>query len=175
MVNRCRWVPTNNKLYCDYHDKEWGKPIGDDQKLFELLCLESYQSGLSWLTVLNKRQAFNRVFHDYDIERVARLSLSELEDALQNPDIIRHKLKLVLKIQDEFGSLSHYFWHFFDGKPLINNVPTYKDVPSSTDLSQQIAKNLKKRGFKFLGPTTIYSFLQAAGFVNDHENNCDFK
>ena len=83
--------------------------------------------------------------------------------------------KQVLKIQDEFGSLSHYFWHFFDGKPLINNVPTYKDVPSSTDLSQQIAKNLKKRGFKFLGPTTIYSFLQAAGFVNDHENNCDFK
>ena len=174
MVNRCRWVPTNNKLYCDYHDKEWGKPIGDDQKLFELLCSESYQSGLSWLTV----------FHDYDIERVAQFSLSELEDALQNPDIIRHKLKLeatvnnakqVLKIQDEFGSLSHYFWHFFDGKPLINNVPTYKDVPSSTDLSQQIAKNLKKRGFKFLGPTTIYSFLQAAGFVNDHENNCDFK
>ena len=171
MVNRCRWVPTNNKLYCDYHDKEWGKPIGDDQKLFELLCLESYQSGLSWLTVLNKRQAFNRVFHDYNIE-------------LQNPDIIRHKLKLeatvnnakqVLKIQDEFGSLSHYFWHFFDGKPLINNVPTYKDVPSSTALSQQIANNLKKRGFKFLGPTTIYSFLQAAGFVNDHENNCDFK
>ena len=118
MVNRCRWVPTNNKLYCDYHDKEWGKPIGDDQKLFELLCLESYQSGLSWLTVLNKRQVFNRVFHDYDIERVARFSLSELEDALQNPDIIRHKLKLeatvnnakqVLKLQDEFGSLSHYF------------------------------------------------------------------
>ena len=151
MVNRCRWVPTNNKLYCDYHDKEWGKPIGDDQK---------------------------------HIERVARFSLSELEDALQNPDIIRHKLKLeatvnnakqVLKLQDEFGSLSHYFWHYFDGKPLINNVPTYKDVPSSTDLSQQIAKNLKKRGFKFLGPTTIYSFLQAAGFVNDHENNCDFK
>ena len=184
MVNRCRWVPTNNKLYCDYHDKEWGKSIGDDQKLFELLCLESYQSGLSWLTVLNKRQAFNRVFHNYDIERVAQFSLSELEEALQNPDIIRHKLKLeatvnnakqVLKLQDEFGSLSHYFWHFFDGKPLINNVPTYKDVPSSTALSQQIANNLKKRGFKFLGPTTIYSFLQAAGFVNDHENNCDFK
>ena len=136
------------------------------------------------VTVLNKRQAFNRVFHDYNIERVAQFSLSELEDALQNPDIIRHKLKLeatvnnakqVLKIQDEFGSLSHYFWHFFDGKPLINNVPTYKDVPSSTALSQQIANNLKKRGFKFLGPTTIYSFLQAAGFVNDHENNCDFK
>ena len=154
MVNRCRWVPTNNKLYCDYHDKEWGKPIGDDQKLFELLCLESYHSGLSWLTVLNKRQAFNHVFHDYDIERVARFSLSELEDALQNPDIIRHKLKL---------------------EATVNNAPTYKDVPSSTDLSQQIAKNLKKRGFKFLGPTTIYSFLQAAGFVNDHENNCDFK
>ena len=108
-------------------------------------------------------------FYDYDIERVAQFSLSELEDALQNPDIIRHKLKLeatvnnakqVLKIQDEFGSLSHYFWHFFDGKPLINNVPTYKDVPSSTALSQQIANNLKKRGFKFLGPTTIYSFYK---------------
>ena len=184
MVNRCRWVPTDNKRYCDYHDKEWGKPIVDDQKLFELLCLESYQSGLSWLTVLNKRQAFNRVFHNYDIERVAQFSLSELEEALQNPDIIRHKLKLeatvinakqVLKIQDEFGSLSHYFWDYFDGKPLINNVPTYKDIQSSTDLSKQIASDLKKRRFKFLGPTTIYSFLQAAGFVNDHENDCDFK
>ena len=91
MVNRCRWVPTDNKLYCDYHDKEWGKPIGDDEKLFELLCLESYQSGLSWLTVLKKRQAFNRVFHNYDISRVAQFSLSELEEALQNPDVIRHK------------------------------------------------------------------------------------
>ena len=144
MVNRCRWVPTNNKLYCDYHDKEWGKPIGDDQKLFELLCLESYQSGLSWLTVLNKRQAFNRVFHDYNIERVAQFSLSELEDALQNPDIIRHKLKLeatvnnakqVLKIQDEFGSLSHYFWHFFDGKPLINNVNCF--IPTDCQQSKK--------------------------------------
>ncbi len=131
-----------------------------------------------------KRQAFNRVFHNYDISRVAQFSLSELEEALQNPDVIRHKLKLeatvnnakqVLKLQDEFGSLSHYFWHFFDGKPLINNVPTYKDVPSLTDLSKQIAKDLKKRGFKFLGPTTMYSFLQAAGFVNDHENDCSFK
>ena len=163
MVNRCRWVPTDNKLYCDYHDKEWGKPIGDDEKLFELLCLESYQSGLSWLTVLKKRQAFNRVFHNYDISRVA-----QLEATVNNA-------KQVLKLQDEFGSLSHYFWHFFDGKPLINNVPTYKDVPSLTDLSKQIAKDLKKRGFKFLGPTTMYSFLQAAGFVNDHENDCSFK
>ena len=175
MVNRCRWVPTNNKLYCDYHDKEWGKPIGDDQKLFELLCLESYQSGLSWLTVLNKRQAFNRVFHDYDIERVARLSLSELEDALQNPDIIRHKLKLeatvnnakqVLKIQDEFGSLSHYFWHFFDGKPLINNVPTYKDVPSSTDLSQHDCQKSKKREVQIFRTVLLYiHFYKSAGFV----------
>lgn len=126
MVNRCRWVPTDNKLYCDYHDKEWGKPIGDDEKLFEILCLESYQSGLSWLTVLKKRQAFNRVFHNYDISRVAQFSLSELEEALQNPDVIRHKLKLeatvnnakqVLKLQDEFAPCLIIFGIFLTENP----------------------------------------------------------
>ena len=149
MVNRCRWVPTDNKLYCDYHDKEWGKPIGDDEKLFELLCLESYQSGLSWLTVLKNARLLIVFFITMILVELLQFSLSELEEALQNPDVIRHKLKLeatvnnakqVLKLQDEFGSLSHYFFGIFDGKPLINNVPTYKDVPSLTDLSKQIAK-----------------------------------
>ncbi|MBM7641944.1 DNA-3-methyladenine glycosylase I [Streptococcus loxodontisalivarius] len=183
-MKRCGWVPVENDLYRDYHDQEWGKPLHDDQALFELLCLESYQSGLSWLTVLKKRTAFRQVFHSYQIDRVADFSEEEMAAALENPAIIRHRLKLeatvnnakaIQRLQAEVGSFSDYIWSFVDHKPLVNQVSTYLDRPSQTELSQKIAKDLKKRGFKFLGPTTIYSFLQAAGLINDHEDSCAFK
>lgn len=183
-MRRCSWVPENNQLYCDYHDLEWGKPIFDDQVLFELLCMESYQSGLSWLTVLKKRQAFRQVFSDYNIDRVAQFSDEEMEAALQNAAIIRHRLKLaatvnnakaVQSIQKEFGSFSEYLWDFVAKKPLDNLVDLNNPVPSQTELSVKISKDMKKRGFTFLGPTTIYSFMQASGMVNDHEAACDYK
>ncbi|KHD44641.1 DNA-3-methyladenine glycosylase I [Streptococcus hongkongensis] len=183
-MKRCSWVPTDNPLYCDYHDVEWGKPIHDDQALFELLCLESYQAGLSWLTVLRKRPAFNAVFHNYDISCVAQFSQDEMAAALENPQIIRHKLKLaatvnnaqaVQKVQAEFGSFDAYLWDFVGGKPIDNLVNHKHPVPTQTDLSVSLAKDLKKRGFKFLGPTTIYSFMQASGMINDHEEDCNFK
>ncbi|WNZ89925.1 DNA-3-methyladenine glycosylase I [Streptococcus iniae] len=183
-MKRRSWVPQSNKLYCDYHDLEWGKPIFDDRELFELLCLESYQSGLSWLTVLKKRQAFRQVFSNYDIDKVAQFSEVQIAEALQNSAIIRHRLKLtatvknakaVKVIQEEFGSFSAYLWGFCDGKPLVNIVNSSHPVATQTDLSKALAKDLKKRGFAFLGPTTVYSFMQASGMVNDHEDTCDFK
>ncbi|MGT2935587.1 DNA-3-methyladenine glycosylase I [Streptococcus castoreus] len=183
-MKRCSWVPENNQLYCDYHDFEWGRPLHDDRDLFELLCLESYQSGLSWLTVLKKRQAFKTVFHNYDIAAVAAFTQEEMADALQNTAIIRHRLKLeatinnaaaVLKIQKEFGSFSAYLWDFIGGKPIDNLVNQEYPILSPNDLSVKLAKDLKKRGFKFLGPTTVYSFMQASGLVNDHEEDCAFK
>ncbi|BBE41285.1 DNA-3-methyladenine glycosylase I [Streptococcus dysgalactiae] len=183
-MKRCSWVPKANQLYCDYHDLEWGHPLDDDRDFFELLCLESYQSGLSWLTVLKKRQAFRTVFHHYDIAAVAAFTLEEMADALQNPSIIRHRLKLeatvnnakaVQKIQEEFGSFTTYLWDFVGGKPIDNLVNQEHPVPAQTDLSVRLAKDLKKRGFRFLGPTTVYSFMQASGLVNDHEETCAFK
>ncbi|HES0872120.1 TPA: DNA-3-methyladenine glycosylase I [Streptococcus pyogenes] len=182
-MKRCSWVPKDNQLYCDYHDLEWGQPLHDDRDFFELLCLESYQSGLSWLTVLKKRQVFRTVFHHYDIASVAAFTSEELADALENPSIIRHKLKLaatvnnaiaVQKIQEEFGSFSTYLWNFVGGKPINNLVNQENLVPAQTELSIRLAKDLKKRGFKFLGPTTVYSFIQASGLVNNHEEACVF-
>lgn len=184
MTKRCAWVPVDNQLYCDYHDKEWGKPIYDDQKLFEILCLESYQSGLSWLTILRKRPAFNQVFHNYEIAKVAQFTEDEMADALQNQGIIRHRLKLaatvnnaqaLLKMQEAGLSFSDYLWGFVGGESINNLVDLQHPVPAQTDLSVALAKDLKKRGFKFLGPTTIYSFMQASGMVNDHESTCSFK
>ncbi|VTS42898.1 DNA-3-methyladenine glycosylase I [Streptococcus pseudoporcinus] len=184
MVQRCHWVPVDNTLYCAYHDKEWGKPIYDDQKLFELLCLESYQSGLSWLTVLKKRPAFNKVFHNYDVNRVALFSSKEMADALQNPLIIRHRLKLeatvnnakaVQRIQEDYGSFSDFLWGFVHYHSIDNLVNKDHPAPAQTNLSIALAKALKKHGFKFLGPTIVYSFMQASGMVNDHEENCAYK
>lgn len=183
-MTRCSWVPSDNQLYSNYHDFEWGKPVYDDQKLFELLCLESYQSGLSWLTVLRKRQAFNNVFFNYDIEKVAQMSESDIAAVLQNPSIIRHRLKLessvnnakaVLLIQEEYESFSNILWAYVGKKPIVNTINEKNLVPSQSELSHKLAKDLKKRGFKFLGPTTVYSFLEAAGFINDHEDSCDYK
>lgn len=183
MTKRCGWVKMTNPLYIDYHDMEWGQPLHDEQALFELLCLETYQAGLSWETVLNKRAAFKQAFHDYDYHKVAEMSDEELEDILQNPAVVRNRLKIFatranalafLKTQEEFGSFDHYIWSFVEGKTIHNHVLDYKAAPAKTELSEQVSKDLKKRGFKFVGPVAVYSFLQAAGLVNDHEVSCDF-
>lgn len=184
MTKRCGWVKLTNPLYIDYHDKEWGKPLHDEQALFELLCLESYQAGLSWETVLNKRAAFRQAFHDYEVEKVAQMADGELDSLLDNPDIIRHKAKLYatranaqafLKVQKEFGAFDKYLWSWVGFTPLVNHIDNYQGAPSKTELSEKLSKDLKKRGFKFVGPVCVYSYLQAAGLINDHEETCEFK
>ena len=183
MTKRCNWVKENNLLYVAYHDQEWGRPLHDDQRLFELLCLETYQAGLSWETILNKQTAFRQAFHGYDVHQVAVMTDAELEGILQNPAIVRNRRKIYatranaqafLKIQAEFGSFDHYLWSFVDFTPIDNPVKDYKQMPSKTPLSEKLAKDMKRRDFKFVGPVCVYSFLQAAGLINDHEETCDF-
>ena len=182
-MKRCSWVKENNPLYVAYHDQEWGIPLHDEQALFELLCLETYQAGLSWETILNKRAAFRQAFHDYDVHQAAVMTDAELEGILQNPAVVRNRRKIYatranarafLKIQAEFGSFDHYIWSFVDFTPIDNPVKDYKQMPSKTPLSEKLAKDMKRRGFEFVGPVCVYSFLQAAGLVNDHEETCDF-
>lgn len=184
MSKRCGWVKMTNPLYVAYHDEEWGKPLHDDKALFELLCLESYQAGLSWETVLNKRSAFRQAFHDYEVYKVAKMSDNELDSLLDNANIIRHKAKLYatranaqafLEVQKEYGSFDKYIWSWVDFTAVVNIVDNYQDAPAKTELSEKISKDLKKRGFKFVGPVCVYSYLQATGIINDHEKNCDFK
>lgn len=184
MTNRCSWVNLNNPLYIAYHDQEWGRPLHEEQALFELLCLETYQAGLSWEIVLNKRQAFKEAFHDYDYRAVAGMTDQQLDALLDNPAIIRHKAKLYatranaqafLKVQEEYGSFDHYIWSWVAGHPQVNSVDDYRQLPTKTPLSEALSKDLKKRGFKFVGPGCVYSFLQAAGLINDHENTCNWK
>lgn len=184
MTKRCGWVKMNNPLYVAYHDEEWGQPLHDDRALFELLCLETYQSGLSWETVLNKRQGFREVFYNYQVQRVAEMTDGELEALLENPAIIRNRAKLFatranaqafLQIQKTFGSFDAYLWSFVDGETIINDVPDYHLAPAKTALSEKLSQDLKKQGFKFTGPVAVLSFLQAAGLVDDHENDCEWK
>mgnify|MGYP002739258742 FL=1 len=174
----------NNPLYVAYHDEEWGQPLHDDRALFELLCLETYQSGLSWETVLNKRQGFREAFHGYQIQAVAEMTDGELEALLENPAIIRNRAKLFatranaqafLQVQKTYGSFDAYLWSFVDGQTIINDVPDYHLAPAKTALSEKLSQDLKKRGFKFTGPVAVLSFLQAAGLVDDHENDCEWK
>lgn len=183
-MKRCGWVKMTNPIYVDYHDQEWGQPLHDEQALFELLCLESYQAGLSWETVLNKRQAFRSAFFNYDIQKVAAMTDGKLDKLLDNPNIIRHKAKLYatranaqafVKVQEEFGSFDHYLWSWVGFTPLDNSVKSFREVPTKNDLSERISKDLKKRGFKFVGPICVYSYLQAAGLINDHEDSCEWK
>ena len=164
-----------------YHDEEWGVPTYDDQKLYEMLVLESFQAGLNWLTILKKREHFRIAFDAFDYETVATYKEDKVLELLQNKNIIRHRGKIeaainnaeaILKIQNEFGSFSAYLWRFVGGKPIINNFINHKDVPSETELSKTMALDLKQKGFKFLGPTTIYAFMQATGLVNDHVGYC---
>lgn len=180
-MKRCGWVKENNPLYIAYHDQEWGRIVEEDQRLFELLCLESYQAGLSWETVLNKREAFRQAFYDYDVIKVAEMSDRELEKLLENPAIIRHRAKIFatrqnaqafLKLQKEYGTFAAYLWSWVDFTPIDNLVKDYREVPSKTSLSERLSKDLKKRGFTFVGPVCVYSYMQATGLVNDHEVAC---
>ena len=174
----------NNPLYVAYHDEGWGQPLHDDQELFELLCMETYQAGLSWETVLNKRQAFRQAFHGYHLQHVADMTDEELEALMNNPAIIRNRAKIFatranaqafLQVQAEFGAFDVYLWFFVDGKTMVNDVPDYSQAPAKTPLSEKISKNLKKRSFKFTGPLAVLSFMQAAGLVDDHGNDCEWK
>ncbi|MHC5216621.1 DNA-3-methyladenine glycosylase I [Enterococcus sp. LJL128] len=177
---RCEWANTS-ELDQTYHDEEWGVPIHDDQKLFEFLLLESMQAGLSWSTILKKRATLTEAFDQFDYKKIASYTEQKEAALLQNPGVIRHKLKIAaaitnaqkfIAVQQEFGSFDQYIWSFVDYQPLVNHWQEANEVPASTELSDRISKDLKKRGFKFLGTTTVYAFMQAAGLVDDHLPYC---
>jgi len=180
-IVRCTWCGTD-PLYVRYHDEEWGKPVYDDQILFEFLILESAQAGLSWITILRKRENYRKAFADFDAQKVAAFSQEDVERLLQNEGIIRNRLKvnaaisnaqLFLRIQKEFGSFSNYIWGFLpDKKPIFNKLSSHKDLPTRTELSDRISADMKKRGFKFFGTTICYAHMQAIGMVNDHIESC---
>ena len=180
MKQRCFWV-TDSELYKDYHDKEWGTPVYDDKTLFEFLILETFQAGLSWITILNKRENFRKAFDNFDYKKIALYPESKYESLLLDAGIIRNKLKiksaitnaqLFMEVQKEFGSFSTFIWSYVNDKPIINKFDKREDVPATTTLSDTISKDLKKRGFKFVGSTVIYAYMQAVGMVNDHTTNC---
>ncbi|SOS47537.1 DNA-3-methyladenine glycosylase [Tenacibaculum dicentrarchi] len=180
MKKRCSWV-TDDLSYIKYHDTEWGVPVYDDAVLFEFLILESFQAGLSWITILKKRENFRLAFDNFDYTKIANYDENKYQELLQNKGIIRHRLKiksailnakLFIEIQKEFGSFSTYIWSFVQGKPIYNNFKTTAETPVKTVLSTQISTNLKKRGFKFVGDTIMYAYMQAIGMVNDHTTNC---
>lgn len=178
--HRCGWC-VGDALYEAYHDLEWGVPVKDDDTLFEFLILETFQAGLSWITVLRKRENFRKAFDHFDYKKIAQYNQAKRDALLQNPGIIRNKLKVnatvtnaraFMKVQEEFGSFSNYIWGFIDGKPIKNAFNDYRDAPANTELSDTISKDLKKRGFKFVGSTVVYAHMQATGMVNDHEVSC---
>ncbi|UJH89925.1 DNA-3-methyladenine glycosylase I [Antarcticibacterium sp. 1MA-6-2] len=178
--NRCGWC-VGDALYEEYHDTEWGVPVYDDEKLFEFLVLETFQAGLSWITILRKRENFRRALDDFNYRKIAEYSEEKLESLLQDTGIIRNKLKVkatvsnaraFMQIQEEFGSFSKYIWGFVDHSPIQNKVENYKQAPATTSLSDNLSKDLKKRGFKFVGSTVMYAHMQATGMVNDHELSC---
>ena len=182
MKKRCFWVNLNNPLYVDYHDFEWGRPVHDDHHLFEMLILEGVQAGLSWETVLNKRAHYREMFNHFDPEKVAAFSEAKLRGFLKDPGLIRNKLKMeaavnnakmFLKVQKDFKTFDKYLWSFVDNKPLIvEGITSIKDCPTETPVSRALAKDLKKRGFKFVGSTIMYAFMQAVGMTNDHSEDC---
>jgi DNA-3-methyladenine glycosylase I len=177
-MKRCFWVDERSELYVKYHDEEWGIPKYDDKELFELLILESFQAGLSWLIVLKKREAFRKAFDNFDINKIVKYDNKKVEELMNNPEIIRSKNKILSainnakifkEIQKEYGSFSKYIWNFTDNKIIKR---TTKELPVSTPLSDKISKDLKKRGMKYVGTVIIYSYLQAIGIVNDHDSDC---
>lgn len=177
---RCQWC-LGDSLYENYHDTEWGVPIYDEQKLFEFLTLEIFQAGLSWITILRKRENFYNAFHQFNYVKIAGYSSDEITNLKKNRGIIRNKLKIeaainnakaFIKIQKNYGSFSKFIWAFVDGKPLMNTFKKLNEVPHYTPLADKISKALKKEGFKFLGPTVVYAFMQATGMVNDHLIGC---
>jgi len=179
-MERCNWC-TNDPIYIRYHDEEWGVPVHDDRKLFEFLILEGAQAGLSWLTILKRREGYRQAFADFDPEKVARFSPKKIEKLLLDPRIIRNKLKVnaavtnaqaFLKVQEEFGSFDRYSWQFVDGKQKVNRFKTMKQIPATSKESDHFSKDLKQRGFKFVGSTIMYAHMQAVGMVNDHVTSC---
>ena len=180
MAKRCEW-PSNNELMIKYHDEEWGVPLHDDKKLFEFIVLESAQAGLSWSTILNRRQGYRKAFSNFDYMKVAKYTKKDVERLMKDEGIIRNKLKIVatisnaknfINIQKEFGSFDKYIWSFVNHKPLVNRIRKLSDIPVNTEISDVMSRNLRKRGFKFVGPTICYAFMQAAGLVNDHTIYC---
>jgi DNA-3-methyladenine glycosylase I len=180
MKKRCFWVDAQ-QIYRDYHDNEWGTPVFDDATLFEFLILETFQAGVSWSTVLNKREHFRKAFDHFDYHKIAKYSESKFNDLMQDAGIIRNKLKirsaisnaqLFIEIQREFGSFSAFIWSYTDGKPIVNQFQKRAEIPATTSISDKISKDLKKRGFKFTGSTIMYAYMQAVGMVNDHTADC---
>jgi DNA-3-methyladenine glycosylase I len=180
-MKRCFGSAPGKEFYAEYHDKEWGVPVYDDRRLFEMLVLEGAQAGLSWETVLKRREEYRKVFHHFDPAQVAKMSDEALNALLENPGIIRNRLKVYsarqnaqafLKIQKEFGSFSNYVWNFVDAKPIVTRRKSLKDIPASIPISDTLSKDLKKRGMTFVGSTIIYAFMQAVGLVDDHLADC---
>ncbi|MCL2531834.1 MAG: DNA-3-methyladenine glycosylase I [Oscillospiraceae bacterium] len=177
---RCSWCG-DSQIYVDYHDNEWGRPVHDDRRLFEMLILEGAQAGLSWITILKKRENYRAAFDNFDVKKVAQYDDAKIAELLQNPGIVRNRLKVnaavknaqaVLNIKEEFGSLDNYLWSYVDHKPIVNRFVGYDDFVTTSPVSDAISKDLKKRGCNFVGSTIIYAFMQAAGMVNDHFVDC---
>ena len=180
MNNRCEWA-NKNVIMGKYHDEEWGKPLHDDQKLFEFLILEGMQAGLSWLTILRKREAFRKAYDNFDVKKVALFDQDKVDELMLNADIIRNRLKIeasinnarrFLEVAEEFGSFDRYIWGFVNYQPIVNHCEKSSDMPAKTELSDIVSNDLKKRGFKFVGSTVVYSHMQATGMINDHYTYC---
>ncbi len=178
---RCEWVPEDNPLYVAYHDDEWGVPTHDDGELFELLTLEGAQAGLAWITILRKREGYRKAFAGFEPAAVARFTARDVERLMGDPDVVRNRLKIestvnnaarVLEVQEELGSLDAYFWSFVDGAPIVGTWRTSAEIPAETAESKALSKDLKSRGFRFVGPTVCYAFMQAVGLVDDHIAGC---
>lgn len=177
---RCKWAGEDS-VYIEYHDKEWGVPIYDDRLLFEFLILEGAQAGLSWITILKRRENYRKCFDRFNVKKIASYDKKKVQELLANPGIIRNRLKVestiinakaFLAVQKEFGSFSKYIWQFVGGKPMVNRWQSHSKVPATTSISDQMSKDLKKRGFKFVGSTICYAFMQAVGMVDDHVSDC---
>ena len=181
-MNRCKWA--ESELMHDYHDKEWGVPVHDDRLLFEMITLEGAQAGLTWATILKRRETYKKAFSNFDVNKIAKYTDKDIERLINDKGIIRNKLKIIstinnakafIKIQKESGSFNNYIWSFTNNKQIDNKLKHHKDILAKTELSEKISQDLKKRGFNFVGATIIYAFMQAVGIVNDHTENCDRK
>ena len=181
MRRRCEWAAEGDPLYVAYHDEEWGAPSHDDRHLFELLTLEGAQAGLSWATILRKREGYRAAFEEFDPERVARFNRRRIERLLRDPSIVRNRLKVestvnnaqrIIAVQEELGTFDAYVWQFVGGEPIVGRWRTFRDLPSQTQESKAMSNDLKKKGFRFIGSTVCYAFMQAAGLVNDHVTTC---
>ena len=180
IVRRCTWCGSDPQ-YIAYHDEDWGVPVYDDRLLFEMLILEGAQAGLSWLTILKKRDNYRKAFHDFDADRIAHYDQQEIDRLMQDAGIVRNRLKIeaavknargFLQVREEFSSFSDYLWRYVDGKQIVNEWKNLSDIPAHTKISNQLSKDLKKRGFNFIGPTICYAFMQSIGMVNDHTTDC---